>query len=99
MTRLRTLARPPLGDGHHHGLGVGQAGCALGVAHVRSPALGLAGLTGGGTPQEPRSGPCGLMCVLALGERTQRSSQVPCAPTEPGHRCGQQAAQGNRGNA
>ena len=57
MTRLGPLARPPQGDGDHRGLGVGQAGCALGVAHVRSPTLGLTGLPGGGAPQEPHSGP------------------------------------------
>lgn len=55
MTRLRTLARPPQDDGDHRGLGVGQAGCALGVAHIRSPSLGLAGLPGGAR-QKPRSG-------------------------------------------
>ena len=89
MTQLRTLARPPRGDGGHRRLGVGQAECALGVAHVRSPIPGPAGLTD----------PVGLARMSALGERSQQSSQVPCVLTEPGHRRGRKVAQGKPGTA
>lgn len=87
MTQLRTPAQPLRGDGDHHGLGVGQAGCALRVVHVRSPTPGLAGLTN----------PVGRVHVPAPGERSQQSSQVPCALTEPGHQCGRQGEQGKLG--
>lgn len=87
MTQLRTPAQPLRGDGDHHGLGVGQAGCALRVAHVRSRTPGPAGLPD----------PVGRVHVPALGEPSQQSSQAPCALTEPGHRRGRQAAQGKPG--